>query len=151
VSGIEGLTIMSKISQPKKLTQDQLDRLWQRYISEEEIFNNRLNFFLVLESVLLGVTMTLYSQGNFGGSQALILRSSALLGLGLTLVWLYIAAKQKWILAIVRKTARANLPEFATLEEELEQGPWPFHIRTLLAYIVPSLFLLTWVILQFTL
>ena len=37
----------------RQLAPDEANRLWERCRNEEEIFNNRLNFFLVSESVLL--------------------------------------------------------------------------------------------------
>ena len=39
----------------QKLDSDQINRLWEHGLHEDEVFNNRLNFFLVFESVLLGM------------------------------------------------------------------------------------------------
>ncbi len=37
------------------LDNEQKNRLWQHKMNEEAMFNSRLNFFLVFESVLLSV------------------------------------------------------------------------------------------------
>ena len=56
---------------------------------------NRLNFFLVFESVLLGVVGLLYSRPN---SSVLVLKLIVLLGLSLTAIWAYIQARQNYLL-----------------------------------------------------
>lgn len=133
----------------KGLPAEQVDRLWQRYLSEEEIFNNRLNLFLVLESLLVGAVITIIGQTSLGPHRSLVLRVSMFLGLGLTIVWIYVSARQKWVLGIVRQMARDHCPEFSRAESLLESGRWPVKIRSLLAHVVPTIFLLVWIILQF--
>jgi hypothetical protein len=139
---------MPATKQQKKLSPEQTDRLWQRYLSEESIFNDRLNFFLVLESILLGAVITLFGQNNFT-QREFILRLSALLGFVLTIIWIYVSARQKWVLGIVRRIAFEKLDEFRLSELEIAKGRWPIRIRTLLAHVIPLSFLLVWIIIQF--
>lgn len=63
---------------------EQMNRLWEHRHYMSSTFYNRLNFFLVFESVLLGVVGILYSKSN---SVTLILKMIVLLGLVLTLIW----------------------------------------------------------------
>ena len=42
-------------------TPDEISRLWEHGLHEDKIFNERLNFFLVFESVLIGVVASLYN------------------------------------------------------------------------------------------
>lgn len=134
--------------QSNKFSLEQRERLWQRYLSEEGIFNDRLNFFLVLESLLLGAVITIFAQNNFV-QREFILKLSALLGLVLTLIWFYVSARQKWVLDIVRRKAVENLVEFRLTQLEISKGRWPIKIGSVLAYIVPLSFLVVWIILQF--
>ncbi len=45
----------------QNLDSDQKKRLWEMTVHDDTMFNNRLNFFLVFESVLLSVVGLLYS------------------------------------------------------------------------------------------
>jgi hypothetical protein len=46
------------------LETEQISRLWEHFWHLDNNFYNRLNFFLVFESVLLGVVGLLYSRPN---------------------------------------------------------------------------------------
>jgi len=132
-----------------KPTSDELDRMWQHGMHEENTLNDRLNFFLVLESVLLGVVAMLLSQSNPPTNRDFMLRALLTLGLALTVIWAYVAARQKYIFDLLRKRLRENLPEYAETRRIREQGRWPISDISLLSYVVPTLFILIWIALQF--
>src|SRR3990170_655117 len=93
----------NKSAKPMKLTNEEANRLWQHGTHEENIVNSRLNFFLVLESILLGVVAMLFGQNPPAINQDFILRAFLFLGLALTIVWAYIAARQKYVFDNLRK------------------------------------------------
>ncbi|MES1241418.1 MAG: hypothetical protein ABUT39_07350, partial [Acidobacteriota bacterium] len=62
--------------------QGQIDRLWQHGLHEDGIFNERLNFFLVFESVLLGVIGMLLDKETASYGSIIILL--IILGLAVT-------------------------------------------------------------------
>jgi hypothetical protein len=132
-----------------KLTSEEASRLWQHGIHEENILNSRLNFFLVLESILLGVVAMLFGQNPPATNQNFILRAFLFLGLALTIVWAYIAARQKYVFDSLRKRVRETLPEYAETIKIREQVRWPFSNLSLLSYVVPAIFILIWIALQF--
>ncbi|PWH12404.1 MAG: hypothetical protein DDG60_13365 [Anaerolineae bacterium] len=139
-------------SQAEKLSNEAINRLWQHGIHEDEIFNNRLNFFLVLESVLFAVVAMLLSAsagGNTPQKQIIILRLIAILGLALTVVWTYVQARQKYVLDRLQTRMKKYIPEYAETFQEREKMRWPFSNRTLLTYVIPSLFIIIWIVLQF--
>jgi hypothetical protein len=51
---------------PENLDSEQRNRLWEHGIHAENVFLNQLNFFLVFESVLLGVVGILYNNRSSG-------------------------------------------------------------------------------------
>lgn len=128
-------------------TEEQSARIWERYSSEEEIFNNRLNFFLILETLLLGGVIAFVGQSTPDRYTLIVLSPIIIVGNFLTLVWVYIQARQKYVLDAVRRWAYQHLPEFRAMEDDIYSKYWPLKIRNLLAYIIPLVFLVTWFVL----
>jgi len=136
-------------AKPVKLTNEDASRLWQHIIHEEDTLNNRLNFFLVLESILLGVVAMLLGQNPLASNQNFILRAFLFLGLALTIIWAYVAARQKYVFDSLRKRVIETLPEYAETIKIREQVRWPFSNLSLLSYVVPAIFIVIWIALQF--
>lgn len=128
---------------------EEASRLWQHAMHEETILNNRLNFFMVVESVLLGILGMLFGQTTNTPNREFILRTFMILGLALTMVWQYVAARQLYAFESVRKRARESLPEYATTRTEREKVRWRLSNLKLLCYVVPGIFFLVWIVLQF--
>lgn len=76
-------------------TPEQIERLWQYRNSVITIFNNFVNSFVVTESVLLAVVGMLSSSTS---PMSEIKIPVILLGFLLTLLWMYVQAKQRFIL-----------------------------------------------------
>ena len=76
------------------LSTEQKNRLWEQHLYSDEVFNNRLNFFLVFESVLLAVIGVLFGKSS---SEKLVLVTIIFLGFIITLLWGYTQARQKYI------------------------------------------------------
>jgi hypothetical protein len=122
----------------------QIDRLWQHGLHEDTVFNERLNFFLVFESVLLGLIAMLFDREPAIYKWVLVLL--VCLGLAVTLVWSYIQAKQRLILKTLSGRLRRTLPEYRETLEELERHRWRIVSGTaLMAYFIPGLIALVWI------
>src|SRR2546429_9337642 len=94
---------------PQQLDNDQMKRLFEHRMHEDTMFNNRLSFFLVFESVLLGVVGVLSSRPS---PVKLLLISIVCLGLLLTILWGYIQARQKYILDSLNALSREMILEY---------------------------------------
>jgi hypothetical protein len=127
-----------------KLDNDQKNRLWAHKIHVNESFYDRLNFFLVFESVLLGVVGILYSRSH---PEMFVIRVITILGLSLTIVWGYIQARHKYILNELNALSKEVLVEYRITLERRARVKWPFSSMWLLAYAVPTLVAFVWVIL----
>src|SRR5690349_9326324 len=99
---------------PENLENDQLNRLWSHKQHVDNLFYERLNYFLIFESILLGIVGVLYSRP---GSVVIMLKMITLLGLLITIIWLYIQARNKYIRDVVGRRARELIPEYKTTEE----------------------------------
>ena len=127
------------------LTPEQKNRLWEQHLRSDEVFYNRLNFFLVFESVLLGVVGTLFSKPL---SEKPVLVTIICLGLVLTILWGYTQARQKYVRDRLKARLEEVLPEYRAILEDREQvKKWPLSSVTLLSYGVPTLIAFVWIVL----
>src|SRR5690242_7042720 len=106
---------------PENLTEEQRNRLWEHGLHEDTIFFNHLNFFLIFESVLLGVVGVLYSRPQ---PSTLMLRIIIILGLSLTLVWGYAQSRQKHMLNILQARCYEFIPDYKVTIEKRHYGKW---------------------------
>src|SRR5205807_1999665 len=120
----------------------QIDRLWEYRLHLINIFYNRLNFYLIFESVLLGIIGVLYSRPNPTTS---VLRLLDFIGIAITIVWIYIMARQKYSLNILNKNMREVVPEYKVYREGIEKVKWPFSTVSLEAYLIPAIIALLWI------
>jgi hypothetical protein len=131
------------------LNNDQLNRLWTHAIHEDDVFNHRLNFFLVFESVLLGVVGVLFGVlYNKSLPTKPLLASIIVLGLLLTFFWGYLQARQQDDYKVVAARLREADPEYReyrTTIAQLEQRKWPIPAMSLLTYGVPFVVVLMWI------
>ena len=131
----------------ENLKEDQINRLWEYRLHIDNEYYGRLNFFLVFESVLLGVVGILFTRPN---PPILILRVIVFLGLSITLVWGYIQARHKYILDYLNIICRRSIPEYNDYLEGIAQGKWPpVSSMWLLTYIIPCLVVLIWLFFLF--
>ena len=137
----------------EKLDSEQSRRLWEYRLHVETQLYSRLTFFLIFESVLLGVVGALYSKTH---QSILVLRAIVFLGFCITVVWLYIQHNSKQSFVVIENRAKDNFPEHnESINEILNVRKvekrlgikWPALI--LLTYVVPSLVTLVWIFLLF--
>ncbi len=130
--------------QDQKIDVHEAERLWQWWLLEEGNFNDRLNFFMVVESVLLGGLVLFLGQGNSLYPAMITLKVFLVAGFLLTIVWIYIQLRQRYVMDVIRGQLRIYLPDFSRTEKEIEKKHWPFKIRDVFVYIVPGIFMLMW-------
>lgn len=119
---------------------EQRDRFWQHAIHEDGQYNERLNFFLLFESVLLGVVAALYSKSNAVVDTTLW--SVTILGLIITLLWMNIQAYHKYYLDTFSPRLE-QLPEFKVTAAYNRK--WKLHVtRSILSYVIPLAVALIW-------
>lgn len=126
-----------------RMDPDQIRRLWEHGLHEENVFNDRLNFFLIFESVLLGVVGMLYSKQPAVMKSVLVIM--ACLGFLITIIWGYIQARQRSILKRLIERLEQHLPEFRETHAVLKRKKWRRLSSTvLLAHVIPLLISLVW-------
>ncbi len=126
------------------LDNDQLNRLWQHALHAQNRFDNRLNFFLIFESVLLGVVTALYSKSL---STNPMLITVICLGFFLTILWGYTQIREKFLFEVVEKRLEEEVPEYKETLRRQELGRWPFRSTPILTYGVPGLIAIVWIVL----
>jgi hypothetical protein len=115
--------------------------LWQYKLHEDSIFYQRLNFFLVAESMILVAFASLFSSSH---PQKSAMVTTGILGCVVTFIWGYVGARQRNVVAQIVKEAEAVIPMYARIRRE--RPKW-FSSTWLLTYSVPSAMLLTWAVL----
>jgi hypothetical protein len=130
------------------LDRDQIARLWEHGLHEDKVFNERLNFFLVFESVLIGVVASLY---NTPTPKILVVKIVVVFGLLLTIVWGYVQARQKFILDNLKARLKEVAPEYSKTVERRKTEKWPISVTALLTYATPALVALIWIVMLFSL
>src|SRR5437762_3382494 len=101
---ITGVAIMFE-----NLDNEQISRLLEYRLDLENNFNNRLNFFLVFESVLIGMVGVLYSRPS---PSMLVVRLVIILGFSLTVIWGYVQARQTYIVYSIHELMQEVAPEY---------------------------------------
>ena len=130
----------------QSLDNEQVRRLWEYRLHINSNYYNRLNFFLVFESVLLGVVGLLYSKPS---PAILVVKMIVLLGLGLTVIWGYSQGRIKYLLDYIDEQVAKVAPEFKVTQEERKRSRWFISSKWLLTYIIPILVALVWFVLLF--
>jgi len=128
----------------ENLKKDQINRIWEYRANCVNIFYQRLNFFLIFESILLGVIGLL---SNRPVSSPFIVKTIAAFGLAITLIWWYSQARQRHLLSIATTYAQEAIPEYRELLARMKKEALPHLTWDLLAHVIPVLVLLLWAIL----
>ena len=117
----------------------QRDRIWDHRLHEDTQFNQRLNFFLIAEAMLVvAATQVLSSDAPRPWLGAGI----SAVGLGLTWIWLGVNRRQLQIMRHVQIRARDALPEFRKHYETRPKG----HSTRWLSDGIPVVIAVVWAI-----
>ena len=124
---------------------DEIKLLWNYRDVCIDGFNSFVNFFVVAESVLLAVIGMSFDSSN---SRAMLQVPIIILGFLITLVWMYVQGKQRFIINIVRKQCEDYIPAYRVLRTEMRAATlWKVSNMWLLAYFLPGTFAATWLVL----
>ena len=123
-------------------TPDQVERIWQYRNSVITFFNDFVNSFLVAESVLLAVVGVIASSNS---SISKIRFPIIILGFVLTLIWIYVQAKQRFIIQSLKKICIENIVEYREHQELRKKSIYRISISWILTFILPLLFAVIWV------
>ncbi|HYU72044.1 MAG TPA: hypothetical protein VEL31_05145 [Ktedonobacteraceae bacterium] len=135
----------------ENLDSEQRARLWGYRLHVENQLYSRLTVFLTYETILLAVVGTLYNNPNSARNVLIVL---VVLGVLITLIWLYVRHNVKQVFVILDFRTYDTLPEHKeTVDKILNARKWEskLGIRTpalsLLTYAIPILILLVWLFL----
>lgn len=117
------------------------DVLWSYKLHEEMVFYQRLNFFLVAESMLFVAYSTLLAGSSRQGGMLLGL---VVLGILLSLAWMFVSHRQILVIDHISSVYRRKFMEYADLRAQ--RGHSLVSSSKVLAYGVPAIVLLTWLI-----
>lgn len=127
----------------RELEIEERGRLLQHAAHEEGIFYNRLNFFLVCESLLVGAIVTTYGATNRLPHSFVV--TASLIGASLTGLWFYAQYNKLLLMKVVEARLYDHLQEFRetiTLLRFVRQRRGS--ANTLLAFSLPLLFAVAW-------
>ena len=127
------------------LENDQKNRLWDYKLHEEDIFYSRLNFFLIFESVLMGVVGLLFSRPH----PFFTLKAIVILGLVLTILWGYVQARQLYTYGILVDFLKDAIPEYDLVFTRRKTWLFIGSSKRILTYLVPVLICLVWIAVLF--
>lgn len=116
------------------------DVLWSYKLHEEMVFYQRINFFLVAESMLFVAYCTLLAGSNRPAGML-----SGLIGLGfvLGLAWVLVSHRQIKVIDHISSVCRDRFVDYADLRSKRSKSA--ISSSKVLAYGVPAIVLLTWV------
>jgi hypothetical protein len=124
-------------------TEAEQNRLLQHLLQIENNFNNRLNTFLVLQTILFSAATLLYTSKQIIGNFMLL--CIIILGLGMTLIWGYANARQRYVYLSIKRRCIKELREFRDTQNERAIWRWPVSTTVILTFITPALMLVVWV------
>jgi hypothetical protein len=144
------VSVPDRLDQARQASRDQLGRLWAHALLQDELFVQRSNFFLVAESLLvvaytgvLGLSFSVHERPLRLRVAALVL---ALFGCLLTLIWVFVNARQRQVLLDLHKRAREAFPEYRRTIEERRLPGGRISGTFLIAFGVPVLATIMWFI-----
>lgn len=129
-----------------ELTSEQKERIWQHRLHLDTMYNNRLNFFLVSESILIAIVGSLKDRSEINGSALIAI---IIFGLLLTIIWIYVQAKQGYLLNLAKSKCMECMEEYKAYKEDETRKKYWVSITWLLTYGVPSMVAGIWISLLF--
>jgi hypothetical protein len=132
----------------ENLDSEQRARLWEYRLHVEDQVYSRMTVFLTYETILIGVLYTKPDPPRY------VLTILIVLGMFITLIWLFVQHNIKQIFVLLETRTYNNLPEHQETQDRI------FSVRRvesrlglrrpalmLLTYVVPILILLVWIFL----
>lgn len=114
-------------------------RVWGHRLHEDSQLNERLNFFLIAEAMLVVAAAQVLTSDS---PRPLLGVGISVVGLGLTLAWMYVDRRQFRVMRHVHEKAVKVLPEFRE-HEETKPRARPGSTQVL-CYGIPGIMLVVW-------
>ena len=126
----------------RKETAAECERAWQHALHEENVFNDRLNFFLLAEAMLLVFHAEVI--GKVGQTGLLLIGA---LGVVITILWVVINARQIADLEDAKTKLRGCLADYQSYHEAADRtrGKLRRSAAPILGYAVPLVVALIWI------
>jgi hypothetical protein len=129
--------------EPTSLAKEEVQLLWQWSLHEDGLFTNRMNFFLVAESMLVAAYATLVAGTESSRSNAPLIVAST--GMAVALVWAYLAWYQvKRTMDPVKRELRQTLQVYTGIVRG-RRLLLPANVA--IGYILPALLVIMWIVL----
>ncbi|HEX6369182.1 MAG TPA: hypothetical protein VF006_09630 [Longimicrobium sp.] len=141
-------TAKERIRRGDELLPEEQQRLLTHGLHEENVFYNRLNFFMVCESLLFAAAVTAISGEN--PRATLIVLPICILGLLVSTLWLYVQLDKLVLLRVLEVRAEEAFLEFKETIGLAEQQRLLIlrkekSVSGVLAWTFPLLFILAWI------
>ncbi|MBC7774514.1 MAG: hypothetical protein H7246_03675 [Phycisphaerae bacterium] len=121
------------------------DRIWQHGLHEDQMFNERFNFFLTLQSILIAAVAILVDK--LEAKDKWVGYGLIIIGIIISTVLWLIQAKQKFVLEGLRKKCQEVFPDYFETVQYREKSKWRyFSITNALAHWVPGLIMILWIL-----
>jgi hypothetical protein len=119
------------------------ERLWELLLHEDNVFNNRLEMFFLVQSLLIAAMAILFNTKEITQSSIFLIIVVAMF---LTLILGYILAKQGHILEKCRAECKKNIIEYREFIELRNNGIWNIRSTKILSYFLPPIVFILWTI-----
>ena len=90
------------------LDSEQAKYLWEYRLHVEKVFYDRMNFYILLESVLLVAIVTIYSNKPITA----IIIAICIVGFVVTVIWLYLQVWYKAMLNVLSERVKCRIPAY---------------------------------------
>lgn len=124
---------------PDVAASDSTDVLWSYKLHEEMVLYQRLNFFVVAESMLFAAYATLLAGSGKGAG---LMTAISILGLFLGFISIYINIRQTYIINLVSLACQQKFIDYANLKAQRALAP--VSSLFILTYAVPLAIILAW-------
>jgi hypothetical protein len=119
-----------------------IDRIWESARHQDDLFNERLSAFIVLESILLGLVALLVSRSSVSD---IVLRAVTVMGLLISLILWYVQARQKYLVDTGLRLLSEVSSEYREIVARRKTRRWPVSSTFLLAHAIPLIVVGVWV------
>jgi hypothetical protein len=119
-------------------------RLFDHGLHEDKLFNDRLSFFLLFESLLLNVVVALYRCGETAPAVAFLM--VAIVGSATSVIWLYVQRRMYIMMKTLVPRMEAFLPELKETRRLARGDRRGLPSMHLLTYFVPGIVLALWLV-----
>ena len=126
---------------------DQVKLLWEYALHSDNLFNERQNFFLFFESILLGGTFAVIAATVIQQSSntvKLVLLLIAFAGLLITVSWWYLQLRQVYILDCMTQFHKIVTPIYRDVISPIRSKPYRVGTNLILVKVFPLLVALLW-------